>query len=137
MLYIPTRVLTVFLFQRLSVCFQKYFVYISRLLLSTRIVVYINKMTSDSDKRQTHVDFSRVKRDLLPIPEPRELYTKAQNALQDGPQSPEQLPQGSKRRRTGGAIVKTRARSKEPILPQAADAGVRPHEYMRIKNESP
>ena len=99
-------------------------------------------MTSDSDKRQTQVDFSRVKRNLqslTPIPGPRELHTKAQNAFQDGPQSPEQ-PQGSKRKRTGspgGALVETRARSEELILPKAADAGVRPHEYVRIKNESP
>lgn len=106
-------------------------------------MLYTNKMTSDSDKHQTQVDFSRVKRDLqslTSIPGPRELYTKAQNAFQDGPQSPEQPPQGSKRKRTGspgGALVETRARSEELILPKAADAGVRPHEYVRIKNESP
>ncbi|KAL2040822.1 hypothetical protein N7G274_006280 [Stereocaulon virgatum] len=100
-------------------------------------------MTSDLDKRQTYVDFSRVKRDLQllpPIPEPREPYTEVQNVLQDGPQSPEQLPQGSKRKRMGspaGAVVETRAYSEELILPKAADAGVRPDEYVRIKNESP
>ena len=99
-------------------------------------------MTSDSDKRQTQVDFSRVKRNLqslISIPGPRELYTKAQNAFQDGPQFSEQPSHVSKRKRTGSsgdALVETRARSEELILSKAADVGVRPYEYVRIKNES-
>lgn len=97
-------------------------------------------MTSDSDKRQTRVDFSRFKNDLQslpPIPEPKELYAKAQNAIRDGLRSPDRLPQGSKKRRTGaaeGAIVETRACSQELILPKAADARVRPDEYVRMRN---
>lgn len=100
-------------------------------------------MTSDSDKRKTNVDLDRVKRVLQappPIPEAKELYTKAPNAIRDGSQSPDHLPHGSKRRRTGspeGTIVETKACSEELVLPKAADAGVRPHEYVRIKNESP
>ena len=104
-------------------------------------MLYINKITSNSDKHQTQVDFSRVKRNLqslILISEPRELHIKAQNAFQDGSQSSEQ-PQRSKRKRiesSESALVETRARSKKLILFKVADVEIRSYKYMRIKNES-
>ena len=85
----------------------------------------------------------RVKRQLQalpPIPELKELYTKTQNAIRDISRSQDHLPHGSKKRRTGfpeGTTVETRVYSEELVLPKAAGTGVRPYEYVRIKNELP
>lgn len=99
-------------------------------------------MTSGSEKRNTNLELERLKTEFQmppPIPDLKELYGKAQNAIQDGSQSPHHLLQGSKRR--AGSLesdtVKTRVGSQGLILPKAIDAGVRPHEYVAPKDESP
>ncbi len=77
---------------------------------------------------------------LPSIPEPKELFTKAQTAFREDSRSPDHLPKGSKRRRTAspeGAIIKTRAGFQDLILPKAADAGIRPYEHLEMKYESP
>ena len=105
-------------------------------------MVYIYKMVSDFDKRKTHVELERIKhsQSLPPIPEPKQIFTKAETALREGSRSPNRLPPGSKRRRTGSPendIVETRAGPQDLILPKAIDADVRPHEYVGPKQESP
>lgn len=105
-------------------------------------VIYAHKMTSDSDKRKTRIAMDPLKhlQSLPSIPEPKELFTKAQTAFREDSRSPDHLPKGSKRRRTAspeGAIIKTRAGFQDLILPKAADAGIRPYEHLEMKYESP
>lgn len=99
-------------------------------------------MTSNSDKRQTRIGLDSLKylQPLPPIPKPKELFTQVQSTLRDDSRSPDHLPQGLKRRRSGspeGATIKTRDYSQELVLPKAVDTGVRPGKYVRTKNESP
>lgn len=105
-------------------------------------VIYAHKMTSDSDKRKTRIAMDPLKhlQSLPSIPEPKELFTKAQTAFREDSRSPDHLPKGSKRRRTAspeGAIIKTRAGFQDLILPKPADAGIRPYEHLEMKYESP
>ena len=112
-------------------------------LFSLDLYCYANEMTSTSENRKTNLELERLKQKLQmppPIPDPKELYTKAQNAIRDGSRFPHHLPPGSKRRRAGSPesdIVETRVGSQGLILPKAIDAGVRPHEYVEPKDESP
>lgn len=75
------------------------------------------------------MDYVKYLQSLPSIPKPKELFTTAQTALRKGSRSPDHLPKGSKRRRTGSPEDKkvgTRDGSQDIILPKAADAGIRP-----------
>jgi len=99
-------------------------------------------MTSDADKRGTRIEIHRFKdlQSLTFIPEPKEPFTKAQTPLREGSRSLNHLPEGFKRERTAfpeGEMIERRAGSQDLIIPKAADAVARPHEYVKMKYESP
>ena len=98
-------------------------------------------MASNSNKRDTNLDLARFRnlQSLPAVPESTEVFTSPQ-IVRDGSASPSHPRKAAKRKRRGsseGNLVETNAGPQDLILPMAADAGIRPQDYVEMRYESP